>query len=248
MSCAKSSSWASTTSSSGTGASVAMRASVCTTRGYWVTCCRGSFRSIHWWSASSSRPARSARAALPFWASPRSTRRCSTWRSRAGGSWCLSIGGRTRPSACWVPSSGAFCSGTAIPVGQQVRVDRLWCEVVGVLAPRSTGGRAGRIAASRDLDNVVIGSIGDVLPTSPAVDPTQPIDEVWIRVADGDDVATVAGSIERTPRPGTRRAACARHRRAAGPVESARSHAANFQRRGQQRRGYSPCWSAASAS
>ena len=105
---------------------------------------------------------------------------------------------RTHAPVCVLGAQlGSILFGYRDPVGQQVRVDRLWCEVVGVLAPRSTGGRAGRIAASRDLDNVVIGSIGDVLPTSPAVDPTQPIDEVWIRVADGDDVATVAGSIER---------------------------------------------------
>ena len=106
---------------------------------------------------------------------------------------------RTHAPVCVLGAQlGRVLFGYRDPVGQQVRVDRLWCEVVGVLAARSTGGRAGRIAASRDLDNVVIGSIGDVLPTSPAVDPTQPIDEVWIRVADGDDVATVAGSIERT--------------------------------------------------
>ena len=82
------------------------------------------------------------------------------------------------------------------PVGERVRVDGIWCEVVGVLAPRSVDGRAGRIAASRDLDEVVVGSISGVLSVSPVVDPTQRIDEVWIRVVDGDHVASVAGSIE----------------------------------------------------
>ena len=33
------------------------------------------------------------------------------------------------------------------PVGAQVQVDQGWCEVVGVLAARSTGGQAGRTAA-----------------------------------------------------------------------------------------------------
>ena len=84
------------------------------------------------------------------------------------------------------------------PVGQQVRIDQGWCEVVGVLAPRSTGGRAGRTAAARDLDRVVIGSLAGLIPTSGAVAPGQRIDELWIRVADGDDVAAVAGAIERT--------------------------------------------------
>ena len=93
---------------------------------------------------------------------------------------------------------GRVLFGYRDPVGQQARFDRLWCEVVGVLARRSTGGRAGRTAASRDLDNGVLGSISGVLPASPAVDPTQRIDEVWIQVASGDDVAAVAGSIERT--------------------------------------------------
>ena len=84
------------------------------------------------------------------------------------------------------------------PVGGMVRVGGIWCEVVGVLAPRSVDGRAGRIAASRDLDQVVVGAISGVLPVSPDVDPTQRIDEIWIRVADGDRVASVAGSIEHT--------------------------------------------------
>ena len=84
------------------------------------------------------------------------------------------------------------------PIGRHLRLDRLWCEVVGVLAPRSTGGRAGRTAAFRDLDNVVIAHVAGVLPTSPAVDPAQRIDELWIQVTDGDDVPAVAGSIERT--------------------------------------------------
>ncbi len=84
------------------------------------------------------------------------------------------------------------------PIGRRMQVDRGWCEVVGVLAARATGERAGRIAAARDLDGVVIRSIAGVLPVSPAVDPGQRIDEVWIRVDDGDDVAEVADSIERT--------------------------------------------------
>ena len=93
---------------------------------------------------------------------------------------------------------GQVLFGYRDPVGQKLRVDQIWCEVVGVLARRSTAGRAGRTAASRDLDNVVLGSISAVLPTSPAVNPTQPIDEVWIQVAKGDDVVAVAGTIERT--------------------------------------------------
>ena len=84
------------------------------------------------------------------------------------------------------------------PVGEEVRIDGGWCEVVGVLAARSTGGRAGRTAAARDLDGAVIGSVAGVLPVSPSVGPGQRIDEVWIRFADGDDAAAVAGTIERT--------------------------------------------------
>ena len=84
------------------------------------------------------------------------------------------------------------------PVGEHVRLDRAWCEVVGVLAPRSTGGRAGRTAAARDLDEVVITPISGALPVSSSVAPGQRVDEVWIQVADGDDVPAVAGSIART--------------------------------------------------
>ena len=85
------------------------------------------------------------------------------------------------------------------PVGRQVRLDGTWCEVAGVLVQRSTGERSGgRIAAARDLDGVAIGALSAVLPASPATDPTQRIDEVWIRFAGNTDVAAVAASIERT--------------------------------------------------
>ena len=93
---------------------------------------------------------------------------------------------------------GRVLFGYREPVGEMVRVDRVWCEVVGVLAGRSVDGRAGRLAASRDLDRVVVGSISGVLPVSPAIAPTQRIDEIWIQVADGDRVEAVAGSIEHT--------------------------------------------------
>lgn len=84
------------------------------------------------------------------------------------------------------------------PVGAQVQIDRGWCEVVGVLAARSAGGEGGRTAAGRDLDGVVIGALAGVLPASASVAPGQSVDEIWIRVADGDDVTRVAATIERT--------------------------------------------------
>ena len=93
---------------------------------------------------------------------------------------------------------GRVLFGYRDPIGRMAQFDGTWCEVVGVLARRSMDGRAGRIAASRDLDNAAISAIAGALPASPAVDPTQRIDEIWIRIADGDDVADVAASIERT--------------------------------------------------
>ena len=84
------------------------------------------------------------------------------------------------------------------PVGARVRIDRDWCDVIGVLAPRSTGGRAGRTAAARDLDDVVLAPVGSLLPVSPSVAPGQRVDEVWIQVAGGDEVPPVAGSVART--------------------------------------------------
>ena len=106
---------------------------------------------------------------------------------------------RTQAPVCVLGAQlGRVLFGYRDPVGQAVRVDRTWYEVVGVLAPRSVDGRTGRIAASRDLDNAVIGAIAGVLPVSPAVGPTQRIDEIWVRAADGAGVADVARSIERT--------------------------------------------------
>ena len=84
------------------------------------------------------------------------------------------------------------------PVGAQVQIDREWCDVIGVLAARSTGGRAGRTAAAaRDLDDMVLAPVGSMLPVSPSVAPGQRVDEVWIQVADGDEVPSVAGSVAR---------------------------------------------------
>ena len=74
----------------------------------------------------------------------------------------------------------------------------MWCEVVGVLDARATGGRAGRTAAARDLDGVVIASIAGVLPASATIAPWQRVDEVWLRVSAGDDVPAVAGAISST--------------------------------------------------
>ena len=79
-----------------------------------------------------------------------------------------------------------------------MQFDNHWCEVVGVLAVRSTGDRGGRTAAARDLDEVLIGAVAEVLPVSPSIHPAQRVDEVWIRIADEDGITDVAGSIERT--------------------------------------------------
>lgn len=84
------------------------------------------------------------------------------------------------------------------PIAEQVKLGGNWCEVVGVLALRSTAGRGGRTAAARDLDHAVIASISGVLPVSAPVGPGQFIDEAWIRLADGDHAPAVAGSIART--------------------------------------------------
>ena len=84
------------------------------------------------------------------------------------------------------------------PVGRNLRIGRDWCEVIGVLAERSTGGRAGRTAAARDLDRVVIAPLAGLLPTSGPIAPGQRIDELWIQAADGDDVPTVAAAVERS--------------------------------------------------
>ena len=93
---------------------------------------------------------------------------------------------------------GRVLFGYRDPIGESVRIDGGWCEVVGVLAPRSTGGRTGRIAATRDLDGAVLGSLAGLLPVRGSIAPGQGIDEIWLQVQDGDHVPAVAGSIPRT--------------------------------------------------
>ena len=93
---------------------------------------------------------------------------------------------------------GRILFGYRNPVGEAVRIDEGWCEVVGVLAARSIEGRAGRTAAARDLDSVVLASLAGLLPARASIAPGQPVDEIWLRVVDGGDVSAVAGSISRT--------------------------------------------------
>ena len=116
----------------------------------------------------------------------------------AGGRFLAPLDQRTTLPACVLGARlGRVLFGYRDALGEPVRIDRSWCEVVGVLAARSIGGRAGRTAAARDLDGVVIGSVATLLPASPSVGPGQRIDEIWLQVTDSDDVTAVAGSIER---------------------------------------------------
>ena len=115
------------------------------------------------------------------------------------GRFLTSLDGRAAAPVCVLGAHLArVLFGYRDPLGGKVQFDNHWCEVVGVLAVRSTGGRAGRTATVRNLDDVLIGAVADVLPVSPSIHPAQRVDEVWIRIADEDGIADVAGSIERT--------------------------------------------------
>lgn len=83
------------------------------------------------------------------------------------------------------------------PQGRTVAVNRERFTVVGVLAERPAGGRPASAIMSRDHNNAALVPFSALEGLS-AIDPHQRIDEIWLRVADGESVADTGRVISRT--------------------------------------------------
>ena len=85
-------------------------------------------------------------------------------------------------------------------VGAQVRFGDAWYQVVGVLAPRgSNSGAAGPLAA-RDLDRAALVPASALIGHAIGVDPHEKVDELWLQVADGEQVIDAGQVIDQTLR------------------------------------------------
>jgi putative ABC transport system permease protein len=78
--------------------------------------------------------------------------------------------------------------GYADPVDQQVRLEKQYYRVVGVLADQ--GGRSPSVGALawRDLNNAALAPLATVSRQGLEVKPAQHVDEIWLQAADGDQV------------------------------------------------------------
>ena len=77
------------------------------------------------------------------------------------------------------------------PVGDHIRVEDEYYQVVGVLSERITGRQAPGSLAWRDLDRAAIVPLPAVLGRSLDVAPAQRVDEIWFQTSDGERVEEV---------------------------------------------------------
>jgi len=84
------------------------------------------------------------------------------------------------------------------PLGRRVSIAREEFTVVGVLAERAGSARQAVSLAARDLNQAVMVPISVLLAQPPARDPLQRVDELWIRVADGERVLEIGRVVEHT--------------------------------------------------
>jgi putative ABC transport system permease protein len=83
------------------------------------------------------------------------------------------------------------------PIGQSIRIDSTYFEVVGVLAGRGTSEAIGALAW-RDLEQTVLAPLPTILGRSLGVAPDQRVDEIWLQTSNSDRVEEVARVLEHT--------------------------------------------------
>jgi len=88
--------------------------------------------------------------------------------------------------------------GSRSPLGEAVRLEGDYCEVVGVLASQGTNARTAGALAWRDLNQAVLMPLAAATRRSLDGMPNQPIDEVWIQTNAGDLAETIGAVLTRT--------------------------------------------------
>jgi putative ABC transport system permease protein len=84
------------------------------------------------------------------------------------------------------------------PIGQHVRVEDRYFEVVGVLATEAAGADSAGALAWRDIDQAMLAPLPAVLGRSVDVGPDQSIDELWLQTSDGERVEEVGRALAHT--------------------------------------------------
>ena len=84
------------------------------------------------------------------------------------------------------------------PIGQSIRVDGSYYEVVGVLTSGGAGSEGLGALASRDLERAVIAPLAAVLGRSVEIVPDQSVDEIWLQTVDSERVEEVGRVLEHT--------------------------------------------------
>jgi putative ABC transport system permease protein len=84
------------------------------------------------------------------------------------------------------------------PIGQAIRIDGQYYEVVGVLGRRGAASETQGALAWRDLEQAVLAPLPAVLGQSVEVGPDQRVDEIWLQTSDSDRVEEVGRVLEHT--------------------------------------------------
>jgi putative ABC transport system permease protein len=77
------------------------------------------------------------------------------------------------------------------PVGQRMRVEDSYYEIVGVLRAQGGGADTPGALAWRDIDQAILAPLPAVLGRSLEIGPEQAIDELWLQTTDGERVEEV---------------------------------------------------------
>jgi len=82
------------------------------------------------------------------------------------------------------------------PLGESVRIEGEWYKVVGVLADRAADPQTLGSLAARDLNQAALVPLSALLGAPPARDPSLRVDEIWVRIEDGERVLQVGRVVE----------------------------------------------------
>jgi putative ABC transport system permease protein len=86
------------------------------------------------------------------------------------------------------------------PLGQAVRLGSDYYQVVGILRDDGKKGGAGSTIAWRDLNTVALAPLPSLSGRTLDVVPSQPADEIWVHVADGERAAEIGQILQHTLR------------------------------------------------
>jgi putative ABC transport system permease protein len=115
------------------------------------------------------------------------------------GRFLLALDARTRARVCVLgPSLARVLFGYRDPLSESVKIGGHWYDVVGVLADRGAQARGTGLGTASGLNQSALVPLSALSGQTPASDPGQKIDEIWIRISEGDRVVEVGRVVEHT--------------------------------------------------